>query len=109
MSDYEPGNPPANVGHAQTAKAAITPERWQRIKEVFGAALELEPCERSAFLQCTCGPDESLRAEVESLLAEEQNIVTTAGAVEGAACVPAPEDAPAEDLMIGRRLGAYEI
>ena len=109
MSEYEQGNAPPNVDHAQTAEAAVTPERWQRIKEVFGAALELEPGERSTFLQASCGPDESLRAEVESLLAEEQNIVTTAGIVEGAACVPPPEAAPAEDLMIGRRLGAYKI
>src|SRR5262249_9040606 len=69
---------------------------------------ERKPGERMAFLQETCGADESLRAEVESLLAEEQNVVTASGIKEGA-CVSPPIAAPAEDLMIGRRLGAYEI
>lgn len=45
------------------------PQQWGRIKELFGAALELDPSERAAFLRDTCGPDENLRAELESLLA----------------------------------------
>ena len=45
--------------------------QWARIKELFGAALELEPGQRDAFLRQACGGrgDEGLRAEVESLLA----------------------------------------
>ena len=44
-------------------------ERWPRIKEVVGAALEREPSERGAFLDRACANDGQLRAEVESLLA----------------------------------------
>ncbi len=47
----------------------MEPEKWQRIKHVFGAALEQEPDSRAAFLELSCGGDAELRAEVESLLA----------------------------------------
>ncbi|HET9166691.1 MAG TPA: serine/threonine-protein kinase, partial [Candidatus Angelobacter sp.] len=45
------------------------PQQWGRIKELFGAALELDPSERAAFLRDACGEDENLKAEIESLLA----------------------------------------
>ena len=45
------------------------PQQWGKIKELFGAALELDPSERAAFLREACGADENLRAEIESLLA----------------------------------------
>ncbi|HEY7351633.1 MAG TPA: serine/threonine-protein kinase [Terriglobales bacterium] len=41
---------------------------WQKIKELFGAALEREPPERDSFLREACGPDLALRNEVVSLL-----------------------------------------
>ena len=47
----------------------MTPERWQQIKELFNEALECEPIQRDEFLDRKCANDETLRAEVESLLA----------------------------------------
>ena len=44
-------------------------ERWQQIEEVFQSAVALEGSERATFLERTCGGDEALRQEVESLLA----------------------------------------
>jgi eukaryotic-like serine/threonine-protein kinase len=44
-------------------------EQWIRVKELFNAALEKDADQREAFLREACGQDESLRAEVESLLA----------------------------------------
>jgi serine/threonine protein kinase/tetratricopeptide (TPR) repeat protein len=44
------------------------PERWERIKELFEAALNRAEPERSSFLVQACVGDESLRREVESLL-----------------------------------------
>jgi len=43
-------------------------DNWTRIKQLFGAALELEPAQRPDFLLASCGDDAALRAEVESLL-----------------------------------------
>ena len=42
--------------------------QWQRVKELFDAALERKPEDRSSFLSEFCGSDLSLRQEVESLL-----------------------------------------
>jgi hypothetical protein len=47
----------------------VTPERWSRIREVFGAALETPKSQRPQFLESACGDDPDLRAEVEGLLA----------------------------------------
>ncbi len=46
----------------------MTPERWQKVKEIFQAALDRALEDRSAFLSSACGGDESLRREVESLI-----------------------------------------
>ncbi|HEY7285734.1 MAG TPA: serine/threonine-protein kinase [Vicinamibacterales bacterium] len=43
-------------------------ERWSDAKSIFAAALERDPAQRDAFLRDACGPNESLRLEVESLL-----------------------------------------
>jgi serine/threonine protein kinase len=45
-------------------------DRWERVKELFEAALELPSDRRARFLMRECGGDEALRSEVESLLAE---------------------------------------
>src|SRR4030095_10282082 len=50
----------------------MTPERWQQIEKLFHAALELKPPERAVFLAESCGNDESLRREVESLLGQKE-------------------------------------
>lgn len=47
----------------------MTADRWQRIQDVFHAALEREPQGRAAFLEEACASDGELRQEVESLLA----------------------------------------
>jgi eukaryotic-like serine/threonine-protein kinase len=52
----------------------MTPERWERIREVLEKGLELPPDERSAFLDATCSSDPALRNEVEALLADSANL-----------------------------------
>src|SRR5262249_4492021 len=47
----------------------MTPEQWNRIKELFASARELAADERPAFLEQACAGDELLRREVQSLLA----------------------------------------
>jgi eukaryotic-like serine/threonine-protein kinase len=43
-------------------------ERRRRLEELYQAALAQQPGERSAFLRHACADDESLRAEIETLL-----------------------------------------
>src|SRR3974377_1285792 len=47
-------------------------ERWQKIEQLYHAALECEPCKQGVFLQEACAGDETLREQVESLLAREK-------------------------------------
>ena len=49
----------------------MTPERWQKVEQIYHSALEREPGQRAKFLNEACGGDDSLRQEVESLLAQE--------------------------------------
>jgi eukaryotic-like serine/threonine-protein kinase len=51
----------------------MTPERWQQIRDVLEEAQELEPSGRSAFLDRACLSDQSLRQEVEVLLAADDD------------------------------------
>lgn len=46
----------------------MTFERFQKIGEIYDAALEVEPERRSAFVREACADDEELRHEVETLL-----------------------------------------
>src|SRR5215471_4878337 len=47
----------------------MNPDRWQKVKELFQAAIDRETGERFVFLSEACGSDEPLRREVESLIA----------------------------------------
>jgi serine/threonine protein kinase len=52
----------------------MTPERWQRVKGVLSAALEIEPGERPAYLDRACATDRSLRQDVQGLLDSAEDI-----------------------------------
>src|SRR5260221_14727691 len=49
----------------------MTPDRWQKIEELYHSAREREESQRVAFLNEACAGDDALRREVESLLACE--------------------------------------
>ena len=48
----------------------MTPQRLQQIEELYHSARDREPSRRGAFLAESCGGDQELRREVESLLAQ---------------------------------------
>jgi dienelactone hydrolase/predicted Ser/Thr protein kinase len=85
----------------------VTPERWSRIREVFGAALETPEPERRQLLDSACGADVDLRSEVERMLAgaEETSWQSPAAELPGAAVEFAPGDALAH-FRVESRLGA---
>jgi eukaryotic-like serine/threonine-protein kinase len=83
-------------------------ERWQRIEQLYHAALECDANERAAFLAEACAEEHSLRREVESLLrcdARAENFIESP-ALEIAAQLRAEERAQS---MIGRQLDHYQI
>ncbi|MEM7352252.1 MAG: serine/threonine-protein kinase [Acidobacteriota bacterium] len=51
----------------------MTPDRWQRIEQLFKAALELETAERAAFLQREGADDPDVAQEVERLLSADED------------------------------------
>jgi serine/threonine protein kinase/tetratricopeptide (TPR) repeat protein len=88
----------------------MDPERWQRIKQIFHDALELEPEKRTAFLDQACAGEAKVRAEVSSLINAHLKDgdfldIPAAGMAAGAAGL---ESHPSE-LKEGRRIGSYKI
>ena len=86
----------------------MKPERWRQVDQLFQAALERAPEDRSAFISTACGGDDSLRREVEALLAADGEagslIETPAYAV--AAPLIVGGDAP---TLLGKTIGHYQI
>src|SRR5215467_11984732 len=86
----------------------MDPERWQLIRLVFHQAVELPAGERAGYVSRASGGDESLRTEIESLLAShdqaESFIESTDDHVETVELNPG-----AGREMIGRRVGPYKL
>jgi len=102
----------------------MTPERWQKIDELYHAALEQTPDERANFLNEACRGNRELQQEIEALLAARgaddglferpaweaapsllENIV-------GTATDPSLEGGPQSNtafLAQGTQLGPYQI
>ena len=86
----------------------MTPERWQRINDLFHSALVLDGGERSAFLVTQSAGDDALRAKVAALLASyEQSEGFIQGSVFNDAAQLLVEDEA--EAMIGQHIGLYEI
>jgi eukaryotic-like serine/threonine-protein kinase len=82
-------------------------DRWQRIQQLLHLVLERDPGQRKAFLQEACGGDESLRREVESLLAydsDRQRILD-----QPAIQVAAEKLAAEPPSLLGKSLGSYQV
>jgi len=86
----------------------MTPERWQKVKEIFHAALDKPAAERKQFIASVCDGDDELRKEIESLLtsSEKDGSFIDSPAYEAAATLITNQ--PAE-LKKGTSVGAYDI
>ncbi len=86
----------------------MTDARWDRIKEVYNAALAVPQPERSALVRRLCAGDDEIRREVESLLeARTLSVVRTGGAADVlagmcATVIPDPHAADRVGTMIHR-------
>ncbi|MFN0105546.1 MAG: protein kinase domain-containing protein [Bryobacteraceae bacterium] len=81
----------------------MTPERYQRIADVFHGAAELDNERRERFLAVACDRDSELLREVESLLSAGEQSPTFLASAPGGTIAP--------DLRIpaGRRIGHYVV
>jgi eukaryotic-like serine/threonine-protein kinase len=83
-------------------------ERWQQVSVLFKSALEREPNERTAYLDETCSSDDSLRSQVESLIAayEQAGDFIEPSALQVAAASFTDEQ---RESMVGQTIGHYAI
>ena len=89
----------------------MTPERWQRVEEIFQAALDLTPEDRPRYVSEVCAEDTALKRDVESLLLQYDSAgelleEPVYGNTEMSMLESFVED---KDPMIGRRLGSYRV
>lgn len=86
----------------------MTPERWDRVGELYEATRGLPPEARAAALGRACVGDQELRREVESLLEADgaAGSFLGAGAMNDAAKMLADEKRP---TLVGQRLGYYRV
>jgi len=83
----------------------MTPERWQRARQVLNEALEREPDARGRFLAEACSGDESLRQEVEALVVAHEQ----AGSFLDVPVVKPGRPHADVRLVAGTKLGLYEV
>ncbi len=88
-------------------------ELWHRVEEVFQRALELDESCRAEFLDRSCGDDERLRREVESLLShhKEAKHFIDSPALEAAGKLIANQQRITEDRgqLVGSTVSHYRI
>src|SRR5262245_15226178 len=84
------------------------PERWKTIEELFHAALQQPPQQRSSYLDQVCAHDPELRREVESLLNETAVVGEFMEQPAGGLSLEAL-DFNAQTSLEGRTLGHYRI
>ena len=86
----------------------IAMDRWATVKHIHQCALERDPSERPAFVDESCGGDETLRREVLSLLtyASEAESFLERPAVDVA---PTGPSGPYETALVGRTVSHYQV
>ena len=86
----------------------MTPERWQKLNQLFDLAIELPADQRPAFLSTACEGDSALRVEVERLLAAAETGAKAIGATVGQAAADFIA-APQTVSSIGQVIGVYKV
>jgi eukaryotic-like serine/threonine-protein kinase len=83
----------------------MTPERWERVQELYHRARTWPEHERDRLLANACASDEALRREVQGLL--EQPVST--GSFVDFLGGPAPAHFSDRPRLMGRRFGSYQV
>ena len=82
--------------------------QWQKVREIFDSALLRQPNERRRFVNEVCGDDQTLRAEVESLLSSHDGAESFMERPAVAEVAHMIEIGPTK-LEAGKCFGHYEI
>lgn len=86
----------------------MTPENWQKVKNILEKVLEISPSSRQAYLSEACGDDAQLRREIDSLLDFDR---TGADFLEQTAFSAVISNGFGDKAksFIGRQIGHYQI
>ena len=84
----------------------MTPERWRRVNDLFHAALERPEAERAGFLRTAAGDDDSLAADVRSLL---DTHLRRSDFLEQPAWGVAADLILDDQALTGRQIGPYRV
>jgi eukaryotic-like serine/threonine-protein kinase len=98
----------------------MTDDRWLRVKRLFQAAVEQPPSERSAFVSAAVIDDETLRSDVDALLAADGADLALSdqwplasesllAELRTGLQAPGPGGSPSPGLTAGSRLGKYDV
>src|SRR5215212_611164 len=89
----------------------MTPDRWRQVEEIFQAALDLSPGDRTRYVSEVCAADTDLKRDVEVLLSQYDSAgELLEEPIYGNTELNMLESFVEEkDPMIGRRLGSYRI
>lgn len=94
----------------------MTPEKFQRLDEIYQHASELPRSDRAAYLDEACAGDPELRAEAEGLLGQDtethfldQPAIDKAGTLLRVASADAVSERPPDELKPGERVGPYRV
>ena len=82
-------------------------DRWKQLEDLYHAAADRTAADRSSFLDEACGGDDTLRQEVESLLAHDRSDIPFLD--EPALSIAARHVAEDMPKLTGRSLGPYLI
>ena len=99
----------------------MTPDRWQRIEELFQAAMDLESQKRDEFLRAECAADDQLHGEVQKLISSaessehfiespvwtDSNFLNTSAKKEISESIKNNTRDTDADNFIGREIGVY--
>jgi serine/threonine protein kinase len=90
----------------------VEPERWQRIEELYHAAMKLAEHKRGAFLDHACAGDDLLRSEVQSLLDQNErakNFMESPAAEIAAQAIARDRARYEERVLVGNTVSHYNI
>ena len=89
----------------------MTPQKWQKIKDVFQFAIELETSQRSSFLDEACRGNNELRSEVERLIGlhDQAGDFIETPASDSTLSLPVDLLELHAASVIGRRIGPYQV
>lgn len=87
----------------------MNPEQWKKVERLFNEAMEMEPEQRTTYLQEKCRDDEALYREVLSLIDEDDKVHDLLGKNTPAINMRSQTELQFANRLIGNILGEYTV